>query len=468
MLNWLNIYHQAPYPMKVAAASLRGYYLRYWRYTKETEELVQQALDRERWSQERWQAWQEDRLDFILHRAATRVPYYRDYWAQRSRLDNASWEYLENWPVLEKETLRQNPKAFVADDCNPGRMFPDHTSGTTGTPLTIWLSRASVQSWYALFEARWRRWYGVNLHDRWGILGGQLVTPVLHSKPPFWVWNAGLNQLYMSSYHLSLDFIPHYLEAIRRYRIVYLWGYTSSLYALAQEILSHDLHLPMKVVIANAEPVYDYQRHVIQQAFQCALRETYGMSEAVMAAGECKKNSLHIWPEVGYLEILEEDQPVPLGKSGDLVCTGLLNPDMPLIRYRVGDCGSLSDDPTDCSCGRTLPVLAGIEGRADDVLFTQDGRRIGRLDPVFKADLPIREAQIIQESLERVRVKYVPAEAYTTAVGQSIVDRLQERLGPIDVILEAVEAIPRTSAGKFRSVVSRLSPEQINSLNHNP
>ena len=29
---------------------------------------------------------------------------------------------------------------------------------------------------------------------------------------------------------------------------------------------------------------------------------------------------------------------------GDLVCTGLLNKDMPLIRYRVGDRGALRGD----------------------------------------------------------------------------------------------------------------------------
>ena len=91
------------------------------------------------------------------------------------------------------------------------------------------------------------------------------------------------------------------------------------------------------------------------------------------------------------VEVLEAGAPVPAGTVGDLVCTGLLNADMPLVRYRVGDRGALAPADEGCRCGRTLPTLATVEGRVDDVLLTPDGRRIGRLDPVFKADLPVRE-----------------------------------------------------------------------------
>ena len=177
-----------------------------------------------------WQAWQGERLAMVLRRAATQVPYYREQWAQRRRQgDRASWEYLENWPILEKEPLRANPQAFVAEDCHTQRMIPYHTSGTSGKPLTLWRSPATERAYYALFEARNRRWHGVSYHDRWAMLGGQLVTPAWRRQPPFWVWNFGLHQLYMSSYHLAPDLIPYYLDAMVRYRVKYLWGYTSVL-----------------------------------------------------------------------------------------------------------------------------------------------------------------------------------------------------------------------------------------------
>jgi phenylacetate-CoA ligase len=454
----LQIYHCLPAPFRSLVATVRGAYLCRWRYGPETERLVEEALQREHWSASQWKTWQAERLNYVLHRAVTRVPYYRSYWAQRRRRgDRASWEVLENWPILGKEPLRAAPRAFVADDCDTKAMFHEHTSGTTGKSLDLWWSRETVRQWFALFEARWRRWNGVSRHDRWAILGGQLVTPAAQRRPPFWVWNAAMGQLYMSSYHLAPDLIESYLEALRGYRIRYLWGYSSSLYALAASALRlKKRDLKMEVAVTNAEPLYAYQADTIGEAFQCLVRETYGMSEAVAAASQCRASRLHLWPEVGLLEVHDGDQWLGDGETGDLIATGLLNADMPLVRYRVGDCGRLGPERTICSCGRTLPVLASVEGRKDDVLFTADGRCIGRLDPVFKTNLPVIEAQIIQETLDRVRVRYLPAPDYTPQAGRSIIARLQERMGPVEVVLEAVQEIPRGANGKFRAVICNL------------
>lgn len=413
--------------------------------------MVEAVLERDRWSQGQWDQWREEKLAMILHRAATEVPFYRDAWAARRRNgDNASYEYLENWDILEKETLRANSKAFVADGCRRSGMFHDHTSGTTGTSLDLWLTKDTVRAWYALFEARARRWYGLTRKDRWAILGGQLVTPVARQKPPFWVWNAGLNQLYLSSYHLSPDLLPSYLNALSRYRIKYILGYPSAIYALAQEVIRQERNdIKMDVIIANAEPLYEYQREMITGAFGCPVRETYGMAEIVAAASECENGSLHQWPEAGIIEASDNDE---------FLCTGLMNSDMPLIRYRVGDSGKLS--AKSCDCGRTLPIIEKIEGRTDDVLFTADGRAVGRLDPVFKGRLPIREAQIIQESLTTLKVRYVPAHDFSDGALKSVADRLRDRMGDIAIDFEQVAAIPRTNRGKFRAVISNLPREQ--------
>lgn len=462
MKDWvLDIYHALPTPARSVVASLRGYYLRSWRYDRRTVEFTEQALEREQWSDERWKRWQEERLSFVLNRAATRVPYYREYWSRR-RLqgDNASWEYLENWPILDKKIVRSNPEAFVADDCNVKRMYHEHTSGTTGKPLNLWWSMETVRKWYALVEARCRLWHGVSRHDRWALIGGQLVTPVSQRQPPFWVWNKGLNQLYMSSYHLAPDLMNSYLDAMVRYGITYLYGYTSSLYALAQTAIQmgrRDIH--MAVALTNAEPVYDYQRASIAQAFNCPVRESYGMAEIVTTASECRSGRMHLWPEVGWVEIIDEGRIRSHGDSGAVVGTSLLNADMPLIRYRTGDRGALPAEFESCQCGRTLPLLGHVEGREDDVLWTMDGRRIGRLDPLFKDDLPIHEAQIIQEALDCVRIRYAPTSDFKPHHEREIVQRLQARMGMVRVVMEAVAEVPRESNGKFRAVICRLHKE---------
>lgn len=455
----LSLYHRLPTPARNAAAAMRGLYLRSWRYGPDTDQMADEAIARECWSLEQWAAWRSERLALLLERAATRVPYYRAQWEVRRRAgDRASWELLENWPILEKETVRRIGIGLLADDCDARRMFHEHTSGTTGTSLDLWWSRRTVRSWYALFEARWRRWYGVSRHDRWAIIGGQLVTPVARRTPPFWVWNPALRQLYLSAYHLAPDLIPSYLDAMRRYRVRHLFGYSSALHALALGTgAAGAADLGLAVVTTNAEPLFPYQREAITAAFGCPVRETYGMAEIVTAASECAAGRLHEWPEVGIVECTA-------GVSGfgeesrvaDLVCTGLLNDDMPLVRYRVGDRGAWDSDPAPCECGRTLPRIARLDGRADDTLFTRDGRAVGRMDPVFKSRSPVREAQIVQEALDRIRLRLVPADGYTSADGAAIAGRIRDRLGNVTVTIDEVAEIPRTSNGKLRAVICDL------------
>jgi phenylacetate-CoA ligase len=165
---------------------------------------------------------------------------------------------------------------------------------------------------------------------------------------------------------------------------------------------------------------------------------------------------MHIWPETGVVEVMDGESTVPAGTAGDLVLTGLLNDAMPLVRYRIGDRGSLAPESRSCACGRTLPQLQSLDGRFEDVLFASDGRRLARFDTIFKANLPIREAQIVQERLDLVRVRIVPMPDYDPDVAAIIERDVRERLGEVEVRFETVPAIERSAGGKFRAVVCAL------------
>lgn len=460
MYNLLSLYNILPYSLKVAAASIWGLHLSHTRYSRDIDTIVEQALARESWNADLWKNWQENQLSFILHKAATNIPYYCDQWEKRRRKgDHASLEYLENWPVLHKEELRSASTAFISSDANRKRLISDYTSGTTGVPLTLWFSKEAMHTWYALFEARWRKWYGLSRHDRWGMLGGQLITPFSRSKPPFWVWNAGMNQLYLSTFHISPQYIPSYIDAIRRYELIYLLGYASSLYDVARFALEQDLSIPhLKVVLSNAEPLYDYQRTMIAQAFHCPVIDTYGQAEKVCAASECSAGKKHLWPEVGITEVFSfsADQPAALGETGRLICTGLLNDMMPLIRYEVGDYGQLSTGDERCACDRSLPFIGEIEGRTEDMIVTRDGRRIEGPDTVFQAAWPIRETQIIQETLDRIRVCIIPAPGFDKNIERLLISGLHDRVGDMEIIIDKVANIPRSKSGKRKVIVSHV------------
>ncbi len=458
----LRCYQRLPYTLQCGLASWHGRKLSGWRYSEQTETLVAQAREREYWTPEQWQQWHTEQLNRILDHAKNTVPYYRRLWAAQPSTTDApdAWLMLENWTVLDKEALRAEPRAFLADDA-PAKLEHEQTSGTTGKPIHLWYPRDTAQQWYALFEARWRGWYGLSRRDRWGILGGKMVTSAVRQSPPFWVWNAGFGQLYLSVYHLSPQNVPHYLKAIAEHRIAYLYGYTSALVTLAQEIIAQNLpRPPLSVILTNAEPLLAHQRELIETAFGCPVRETYGMAEMAAGASECEHGRLHLWLDAGYTEVLNDALRPVYEEPGSVITTGLLNPVMPLIRYNMGDQAVMAAPTECCPCGRTLPILRQIEGRTDDMLYTRDGRQIGRLDPVFKANLGIKEAQIIQESLDLVRVLVVPAVGYSEMHTQSIRHRLQERLGTMEIAVETAASIPRTANGKFRAVLCRLSEEE--------
>ncbi|MBI5928559.1 MAG: phenylacetate--CoA ligase family protein [Chloroflexi bacterium] len=398
----------------------------------------------------------------ILHRAATQVPYYKRQWSDRRRLgDKASWEILENWPILKKEDIRANPEAFIADDQSVKALLADRTGGTTGTPLKVWLSRETNIMSYAIFEARTRRWHGVSRYEPWATMGGQLVIKAQASHPPYWVKNYALHQTYFSTNHISRHTAPVYLNTINQHKITNIVAYTASITYLAQQI--HELGLlsppTLKLVVTNAEGLNSWQRQIIEWGLNCRTCQTYGMVELVACASEHPNTGadlLHIWPEMGIIEVFQDEIDVPAksGEVGRFICTGLLNPDMPLIRYEVGDRGSVKAVSSNTS-EFAYPQISRIEGRQTDMLISPEGHRVWYFNPLFSG-LPIVEAQVVQEQINEVRILYVPARDFHENHKNLILKRLYDRMGKVNVQFEEVDKVPRESNGKFRLVVCKV------------
>ena len=82
---------------------------------------------------------------------------------------------------------------------------------------------------------------------------------------------------------------------------------------------------------------------------------------------------------------------------------------------------------------------------------------IGRLDHVFKDQVDVAEAQILQETPHAIEVLLVPRQGWSKASERRLMKEFRARLGDvIDVKLETVSAIPREPNGKFRAVKSRV------------
>jgi phenylacetate-CoA ligase len=355
------------------AELLERLWLRAWRDSSEAMSVLEIAADRERWSPQRLRAWQQERLAYTLDQAATHVPWYRAQWQRRrQRGDAASWHYIENWPVLEKSSVRSQANAFTAEN-RPGRLNRHRTSGTSGSQLDLWWRPATVRGLYALTARRTLHWHDLRLGNPGAVVTGHPTLPMRQQPGVCWYWDGALNRLTVSTSRLTAERARACVDALARHRVSYVWGHTAQVLALAHHVLAAGgSDLQMKAVFATGEPLTGDARHAITRAFGCPVRDRYCMSEMVAAASECTAGRMHLWPEIGWIEVHRHGSPAPAGVAGEFVCTGVINADMPLIRYRVGDRGRLAADTAVCACGRTLPRLDAILGRVSEPLPCAD------------------------------------------------------------------------------------------------
>jgi phenylacetate-CoA ligase len=416
---------------------------------------VADFASRDRWSADAWSTWQDAQVRRILCDAATHVPYYETTWDRETKqaaLDGR----LESIPRLSKDAVRADPRAFVRRDARP-RVEPTFfTSGSTGTPIaSIWTVDELRRS-IALREVRSARWAGVSFSAPRATFSGRMVEPDPKSTGPFYRYNAVERQVYLSAFHLRRDTAAHYLRALATHRVQWLTGYAFSYFSLARFIL--DLGLtppPLTAIVTTSEKVTPSMRAVMQDAFRCPVFEEYSTVENTLFASECERGRLHVSPDAGLVEILRPNGTrCDPGETGEVVATAIMRGHQPLIRYGLGDLASWDADA--CPCGRGMPVIREVVGRLEDAVVGPDGREMVRFHGLFVQQPHVREAQVVQETLTRIRIKVVPANGFNDADVQDIVSRTRQRLGDVQVVVEPVDTIPRSAAGKFRAVVSLL------------
>jgi phenylacetate-CoA ligase len=213
-----------------------------------------------------------------------------------------------------------------------------------------------------------------------------------------------------------------------------------------------------RALILSSEKLTPPMKALLKRAFGARAYEEYGCVENCVLATECEHGRLHVSPDFGIVEIIDDrGRPAPPGVEGRILCTSLLNEAQPLIRYAIGDLAAWATEP--CPCGRNhLPVLKEILGRLEDVVTAPDGRQMVRFHGLF-IDLPkVVEGQVIQEALDRFTIRVVALDGFGETEAQVIRSRLVERLGKVQATIERVPAIARTERGKFRAVISKLGP----------
>ncbi len=393
--------------------------------------------------------------------AYAHVPFYRRRFdaCKLTPADIRGRADLPKIPLLTRADIRTHFEELKSTD---GRAIREgHTSGTTGTPLSIAYDRDTVWMTYAVFDRHYR-WAGCRLGpdgDRIAVARGNVIVPLTQKKPPFWRRNRRHHQLLLSSFHLSAANLPAYFEALARFRPAVVDGYPSTLYVLAKYLQNRGETFPVRAAITSSETFYDFQREVIEERFACRVFDYYALAERAVFANECERHQgNHLAMEYGLAEVIgTDDQPVPDGTTGRLVGTSLHNLGMPLIRYVTNDMSALKAAP--CGCGRGLQLMEAVTTKAEDMVTLKDGRLISPsvLTHPFKPLDCIEGSQIVQTALDALIVRIVPGAAYTAAHTAHLVAALQERLGAdVRIDVQMVDRLEPSPNGKFKWVVSQI------------
>ncbi len=406
------------------------------------------------------EAYQSGRLSRLVRHCCETVPYYQRVFRERGLGpdDVRSPGDLPKLPVLTREDVRTHLHDLLSRTAPRRQLRLAHTSGTTGSPLWFYWDRDVDRATNAVLWAH-RSWAGVEFGEPYATLLGRMIVPPRQSSPPFWRVNRPWNQLILSSFHLDDTTAGSYLEAMRRFGIVALEAYPSTAYILAGYLRSLGATLPLKALFTSAETLLPLQRELIEERFACRVYDYLGEAERVLFAGECPRGrGMHLLTGYGICEVTDDaGNPLGRGERGYLTLTGLHNLAMPLIRYRLGDVSAIL--PDSCDCGRTLPLMDPVTTKAEDIVVTPEGRLISAsvLTHPFKPMRNIRASQIIQEVPERLVIRIVRRAEYTDRDSEILREEFRKRVGRGMVIdLEFVDAIPRTSAGKLRWVISKV------------
>jgi phenylacetate-CoA ligase len=390
------------------------------------------------------------------------VPFYRA--RALGERTFTSLDRLRDYPILTKDDVKAAGRALVSQRTS-GSLVEIHTGGTTGKPLTIFCDRHTLQLSYAFF-GRLREWAGIPNRGRVATFAGRRVVPAA-AGAPFWRHNLSARTLLFSSYHISPATVDQYLEALGRFKPDLIDSYPSSLHPLATRMLERNVSsIRPRGIVTSSETLFAEVRRDLEAAFGCRVTDYYGAAEMAAFVGQCEKGRYHVNPEYGVVEVLRDGEPVRPGESGEIVATGFINPVMPLIRYATGDLAVMAEPG--CECGRHFPVLDRVEGRMDDVIVTPDGRRVGRLDPIFKAVSSLFETQIVQDRPDHVRVEVVVRGPFPQSEERVLLEELRARLGNrMTIDIERVSVIERTGRGKLRTVVNLVESRRTTSARGN-
>ncbi|HEX4832655.1 MAG TPA: AMP-binding protein [Trebonia sp.] len=311
-------------------------------------------------------------------RLAAQSPFYaRRFAAAGTDLARFGLAGLRQVPVTVKADLTERPGDFRCADVPP--YLATRTTGTTGRPTEVWLSRYEMELWPAL---------------------GALASVLRDELRPGDVMQVNLSSRSTAALHLAaascrlvgagcrpLGIVPPEaaLDALADGGTTILLSCPSYLAELVNEARRRGLgagDFRLRRIVVGGEVLSPSLARAAARAFGVtAVEDPYSMTEIAPVSGRtCRQGHQHYDLNLGYTELIDLDtgELAAPGALGTLVVTPYFpyRDCTPVFRYDTRDVARcLPDGPLSCELAG-VPATSQIVGKANQLLRLHDGEVI--------------------------------------------------------------------------------------------
>ena len=368
---------------------------------------------------------------------------------------------LDSWPLLEKETLRGGQKNFITSN----RWFsaPAATGGTTGIPLSLIRSLSGVV-FEQVCQDRLIEELGADpRNDRIAILRGDNIKDPNDLKPPHWKITNGGRVMVFSSNVLMRETVGDYARALREFQPKLLCAYPTSLECLCRLLQEQGMRLEIPCVLTSSEVLKREAWTLARDALGCDVADYYGQAERVAFAYAFAPREYRFLPFYGKVELRafksEQIADAGHGQLYEIIGTTFWNDHMPLVRYRTGDLIRLPENYGEREIEEVtlgMRPFPGVLGREQEILVCPKGVRLTGIDHIPRDVNHILRIQVIQESLDDVRILVLPAAGYTERDAAQLLQNARAKVPEtMRLRIETAQWLERTPRGKTPLVIHR-------------
>jgi phenylacetate-CoA ligase len=416
-------------------------------------------LERTQWlSRPELEAFQFAKLQSLIKHAFEHVPFYRKRFRDEDihPEDVKTLKDFQALPFLTREDVNSYLAELVCRDPG-GHLRLSGTGGSTGEPVRFFVED-SFNLWNGARVRLTRGWHGVRDGDKvaW-VWGAQRDMPGWSPKERL---IARIKRhRHLDAFNMTEASMQAFAEMLVRWQPVMFRAYASALSVFAQHVKGRGLtNIRPRLIETTAEKPTDPQRQIFEEVFGCPVADCYSSREFSHIAYQCERGGLHVCP-TRYLEVVANGNVAEPGQLGEVVITSLHQFAMPFLRYKIGDMGIY--DSSDCPCGRGLPVLREIVGRADDLLTTTDGQVVhgGFFDHLFCVRPEVVRFQVYQPNTQHLEIRLACKQNVDFEWLEGVRTEIRARFGDsTQISLQLVDGIELTPAGKYRFIVSEVAP----------